>query len=97
MIQLILALLCAVAQGAWADDTYGYEQKTKPEFETSYGEKENVAIIRTAAELAYVTEHFNEGSGYNDNQNWDDMNYYLDADIEDPRKFDKKLSGVTYC
>ena len=79
---LLIALLCAVVQGSWADDTYKYEPKEKPEFKTYYWGKENVAIIRTVAELAYVTEHFSEGSGYNDNQNWDDMNYYLDADID---------------
>ena len=77
----ILALLCAVAQGAWADD-YGYPTKTKPSFETSYKGKSNVVVIKTAAELAYITEHFSEGSGYNDNKDWDALDYYLDADLD---------------
>ena len=32
-IYLMIALLCAMVQGAWADD-YGYPTKTKPSFET---------------------------------------------------------------
>lgn len=63
-IIFILALLCAVAQGAWADDDYGYPTKTKPEFHASYGGKSNVVVINTAAELAYITEHFYEDSEF---------------------------------
>ena len=32
---LMFVLLCAAAQGAWAD-TYDYPEKTKPEFHAEY-------------------------------------------------------------
>ena len=81
-IFLLTALLCAVAQGAWAEDTYDYPTKTKPEFHTSYGGKSNVVVINTAAELAYITEHFSEDSGFPvDDDDWSELNYYLNADI----------------
>ena len=82
-IFLILALLCAVAQGAWAADrNYKYPTKTKPQFYASYGGKSNVVVINTPAELAYITAHFSEGSGYDDNKDWYELNYYLNADID---------------
>ena len=79
-IYLLTVLLCAIVQGAWAD-TYDYPEKTKPEFHASYGGKSNVVVINTPAELAYITEHFSEDSGYNDGADWDEMDYYLNADI----------------
>lgn len=82
-IIFILALLCAVAQGAWADDDYGYPTKTKPEFHASYGGKSNVVVINTAAELAYITEHFYEDSEFPvDRDDWSQLDYYLNADID---------------
>ena len=82
-IIFILALLCAVAQGAWADDDYGYPTKTKPEFHASYGGKSNVVVINTAAELAYITEHFYEDSDFPvDRDDWSQLDYYLNADID---------------
>ena len=62
-ICLLFALFCAAAQGAWAD-TYDYPTKTKPEFYASYGGQSNVVVINTAAELAYITEHFDENSEF---------------------------------
>ena len=80
-IFLLFVLLCAAAQGAWAD-TYDYPTKTKPEFYASYGEKSNVVVINTAAELAYITEHFDEDSKFPvDDDDWSELNYYLNADI----------------
>ena len=79
----MLVLLCAMVQGAWAEDTYKYPDKVKPSFYTSYGGKSNVVVINTAAELAYVTEHFSDDSGFNvDDDDWSELNYYLNADID---------------
>ena len=78
---LILALLLTAVTGAWAD-TYDYPTKTKPEFHTSYGGKSNVVVINTAAELAYITEHFDENSEFPvEDDDWSELNYYLNADI----------------
>ena len=79
----MLALLCAVVQGAWADDTYAYPTKTKLEFHAEYGGKSNVVVINTAAELAYITEHFDENSKFPvEDDDWSELNYYLNADID---------------
>ena len=81
-IFLLFALLCAAAQGARADDTYAYPTKTKPEFHAEYGGKSNVVVINTPAELAYITEHFDEDSGFPvEDDDWSELNYYLNADI----------------
>ena len=77
----MFVLLCAAAQGAWAD-TYGYPEKTKPQFYASYGGKSNVVVINTPAELAYITEHFSEDSEFPvEDDDWSELNYYLNADI----------------
>ena len=87
-ILFILALLCAVVQGAKADDTYAYPTKTKPEFYASYGGKSNVVVINTAAELAYITEHFDENSEFPvEDDDWSELNYYLNADIDMGREY----------
>ena len=81
-ILFLIALLCAVVQGARADDTYAYPTKTKPEFHSEYGGKSNVVVINTAAELAYITEHFDENSEFPvEDDDWSELNYYLNADI----------------
>ena len=81
-ILLILALLCMAMQGAWAD-TYDYPEKTKPQFYASYGGKSNVVVINTPAELAYITEHFDEDSEFPvEDDDWSELNYYLNADID---------------
>lgn len=54
---LILALLCAVAQGAWADTWNG--STSRP----TYDRNRDVVIIRTGAELAYVHQHWDDDSG----------------------------------
>ena len=82
-IFLLFALLCAAAQGAWAADrNYEYPTQTKPVFYSLYGGKENVVVINTAAELAYITANFDDDSGYDGNKDWDELNYYLDADLD---------------
>ena len=85
-ILFIFALLCTIAQGAWAATrTYEYPTKTKPAFESSYDGKSNVVIITSAAELAYITANFSEDSGYKvdgKSKDWSELNYYLAADID---------------
>ena len=82
-IFLLFALLCAAAQGVWAADrNYEYPTQTKPVFYSLYGGKENVVVINTAAELAYITANFDDDSGYDGNKDWDELNYYLDADLD---------------
>ena len=83
-ILFILALLCAVVQGAWAADrNYEYPTQTKPSFYASYGGKSNVVVINTEAELAYVTVHFDEDSDFDvDDDDWSELNYYLNADLD---------------
>ena len=83
-IFLMIALFCTVVQGAWAATReYGYPTKTKPSFYTSFGGRSDVVVINTEAELAYVTAHFDEDSGfpvkYDD---WSELNYYLNADLD---------------
>ena len=64
-IIFILALLCAMAQGAWAADrTYTYPNPTKPSFHAEYNGKSNVVVVNTETELVYVTAHFSEDSGH---------------------------------
>ena len=88
---LMIALLCAAAQGAWAATrTYEYPTKTKPAFEASHDGKSNVVIINTAAELAYITANFSEDSGYKvdgKSKDWSELNYYLNADIDMGREY----------
>ena len=78
----MIALLCAVVQGAWAD-TWDGSSTTKPQFYTSYDGKSNVVVINTPAELAYITEHFDENSEFPvEYDDWSELNYYLNADID---------------
>ena len=82
---LILALLLVAWQGVWAADRnywYPTAETDKPEFKTEYSGKSNVVVIKTPAQLAYVTKHFDDESGYDDNKDWSELNYYLDADID---------------
>lgn len=79
---ILALLLTAVTQGAWADD-YAYPWKSKPSFYSWYGGRSNVVVINTAAELAYITEHFSDDSDFPvDDDDWSELNYYLNADID---------------
>lgn len=55
----MLALLCAVVQGAWADDGWSVwdgSSMTQPE-ETTIGDRK-VILIKSAADLAYIRKHW---------------------------------------
>ena len=87
---LMFALLCAAAQGAWAqvtfpivyDDVWDGTTKTKPTFHASYGGKSNVYVINTAAELVYVNSQWDEPCGDVDGKDFYEVNYYLNANLD---------------
>ena len=80
---LTLALLFTVVQGAWAWYTYSYPEKTKPQLsQSTYKGVHNIVAIKTEAELAYVTQHFDEYSDYDGGKGWWELNYSLEADLD---------------
>lgn len=87
---LMFTLLCAAAQGAWAqvtfpivyDDVWDGTTKTKPTFHASYGGKSNVYVINTAAELVYVNSQWDEPCGDVDGKDFYEVNYYLNANLD---------------
>ena len=83
-IFLILALLCMVVQGAWAQSYNVWDgvTTTKPEFYETWNGHESVVVINTAAELAYVCQHFNEGSGSLNNKPYNEMDFFMEADLD---------------
>lgn len=94
-IFLILALLCAVVQGTWAqvpnpwvyDDVWDGVTKTEPVLYASFGGRSKVIVINTAAELAYIAEHWGdepsksyEVTGFH--TSYYEHDYYLNANID---------------
>ena len=62
-IFLLFALLCAAAQGAWADDGWSsassydqYSDADKPTHYDTYGGRSDVHVIKTAANYLYVMD-----------------------------------------
>lgn len=53
-IILIIALLCALVQGGWADTWDG--SISQPAYDSSRG----VYVIKKGAELAYIHQHWND-------------------------------------
>ena len=76
---LFFALLCAFAQGAWAQNTSVWDGHTtsKPNYE--YGL--HACNINTAAELAYVRDHWTESSGY-ENKKFYELKYFVNNNID---------------
>ena len=92
---LILALLAAAVQGAWAqvpnpwvyDDVWDGVTKTKPQYYASFGGRSDVIVINTAAELAYIAENWSSVSWqgqevYGGQREYYKHNYYLNANID---------------
>ena len=93
---LTLALLCAMVQTSWAqfswdgiyDDVWDGHTTTKPQFKSSfhsdyYGKDfTNVVVINTAAELAYIRDHWSEYSDWQDQKVYYKLNYIVNADID---------------
>lgn len=72
----MLALLCAVVQGAWADTWDG--STSRP----TYDRDRDVVIIQTYAELAYIHQHWDDDSGDGVNKDYYEHNYLLEEDLD---------------
>jgi len=83
-IFMILALLCAFAQGAWAQNykVWDGSTTTQPQFYSSYGGYTNVVVINTGAELAYVRDNWRSNSGYWGDKPYYQLRYLLNADLD---------------
>ena len=80
---LTLTLLFTMVQGTWAWYEYAYPEKTKPQLsQSTYKGVRNIVAIKTEAELAYVTQHFDEYSDYDGGKGWWELNYSLEADLD---------------
>ena len=80
---IILALLLATVQGAWA--VWDGVTTSRPTLYPSYGGRSDVVVINTAAELAYVREHWDDDyTGYigYPYMYYYQHNFYLNADID---------------
>ena len=81
---MMIALLCATAQGAWAD-TWDGKTYTKPEYYKKDLGFWNVIEIHSAAELAYIQSNFANNTGYSHSgapSHFYEANYLLDEDID---------------
>ena len=83
----ILALLCTVVQGAWAD-TWDGSSESMPDIVTSvkYPEKTRTIYveIHSAAQLAYISNHWGEtmeGIGISEDLDDIDINLLVDVDM----------------
>ena len=74
-ISFVFALLCVVAQGTIAD-TWDGSSTSKPSWDGS------AAVIKTAAELAYIRDHWAEGSGYDGDKYFYQLNYRVEDDLD---------------
>lgn len=80
----LLALLCAFAQGAHAQNynVWDGSTTTQPQFYSSYGGYTNVVVINTGAELAYVRDNWTSNSGYWGDKPYYQLRYLLNADLD---------------
>lgn len=84
-ILVVMALLCTVVQGAWADRWDGSSTE-KPNVEGN--SRTNVtARIRNAAQFAYIKEHWDDeaivvGSFERYHLDYKELNYILDCDLD---------------
>ena len=81
-VLLILALLCTIVQGTWAQnfDVWDGHTTTKPSQRANGG-----YCINSAAELAYIREHWDEETGWhgtNKDYHWCDIHYTLTTNID---------------
>ena len=76
-ILTLLVLLCTVVQTSWAIDVWDGSTK-RPE----YLPGRKVIIIRTAAELAYAQQHWDDDSGDGVDKDYYEHSYMLEADLD---------------
>ena len=79
-ILLILALLCAIVQGAWADKWDGWTKTEPPGI--SYDNGYKYIAINSAAELAYIAEHWDDEVPACTDLDYYEFNYILNADLD---------------
>ena len=77
-------MLCAFAQGAWAQNykVWDGSTTTKPLHYSSYAGYTNVVVINTGAELAYIRNNWTSNSGYDGNKPYYQLRYLLNADLD---------------
>ena len=73
----MLALLCTLVQTTWAQDVWD-GSTSRP----TYLPGRQVIIIRTAAELAYAQQHWDDDSGDGVNKDYYEHSYMLEADLD---------------
>ena len=72
---LLIALLGLIAQGTWAD-TWDGSTTSKPSWNGS------AAVISSAAELAYIRDHWDDVAGLDGDKDFYELNYSLEADLD---------------
>ena len=98
-ILLITALLCIAVQGTWADTWDGSSTK-RP----AYDADRNCIVIRTAAELAYIRDCWDDKSLYEElyylivdyNKEYYKWDYILEADLDMSAASWKPMGGTRY-
>ena len=80
---LLIALVCTAAQGAWAQnfDVWDGHTTTRPSQTAGHGGYN----INSAAELAYIREHWDEETGWEGTDkvyHWCDTKYSLTTNID---------------
>jgi hypothetical protein len=84
-ILFILALICAVVQGAWAqaDDNWKNVPKTRPPLYSNYRGITNVFVVSTPQHLAWISENIDKTLYFtNGDYDVDEQNIYLLNDID---------------
>lgn len=71
----MIALLGMISQGTWAD-TWDGSTTSKPSWNGS------AAVISSAAELAYIRDHWDDVAGLDGNKDFYELNYSLEADLD---------------
>ncbi len=103
-ILLVAALLCMTAQGAWADKWNGSTTSCP-----AYDPNNKRVVIRSAAELAYIRDHWSDKSDYdelkytelyffegNDNKCFYEWDYILEDDLDMSAANWKPMGSTSY-
>ena len=89
---LFIALLCAVAQGAWAQNYAYWDGLTREQPPLSGN---NTILIQNAAQLAYARDHWQDA--VNNSYHYYDIDYYLQADLDlSAESWHSMGRGLTY-
>ena len=89
---LFIALLCAVAQGAWAQNYAYWDGLTREQPPLSGN---NTILIQNAAQLAYARDHWQDE--INNSYHYYDIDYYLQADLDlSAESWHSMGRGLTY-